>query len=193
MREEFYLARRIFGTDSTYTVRKVDKGEPILRTEEDVEAVLRLAVRHESAETTPDLRARLEQTAAELGLSRESLEAAEAQYREDLAQRSAQEARALAWKKYQLDRVKNFLSHLASYIAVNAGLIAMDWLPDGRLHWAYWPLMGWGIGILSDAASTFLPNKETRKRFEKRERRREAQRAMAYSESSSSSDPSSTR
>lgn len=171
----------------------VEHREPILRTDEDVEAVLRLAVRHDSADSTNDLRARLEATAAELGLSRESLDAAEAEYRRELAAKAEHEENALAWKKYQLDRVRNFLSHLATYVAINAGLFALDWFKDGRISWAIWPLAGWGVAILSDAASTFFPSTETRKRFERRQARRAAKRREDYGESSSSNEPSSTR
>lgn len=171
----------------------VDYREPILRTDEDVEAVLRLAVRLDSTDSTKDLRARLEATASELGLSRESLDAAEAEYRRELATKAVNEENALAWKKYQLDRVRNFLSHLASFVAINAGLFALDWVKDGRISWAIWPLAGWGLGILSDAASTFFPGNETRRKFERRQARRALKRREAYGESSSSNEPSSTR
>lgn len=190
MRWRFYLAAAFFEPPARTLTGNVEQEQSVLRTEEDVEAVLRLAVRNEGVAGTADLRARLEATAAELGLSREALDAAEAQYRRDLEAKAQEERRALAWKKHQLDRARSFFSHVASYVAVNAGLFAMDFLGDGRVSWAFWPLVGWGIGILSDAASTFFPSEETRRKFERREARRAASR---QGESSTSSEPSSTR
>jgi hypothetical protein len=38
--------------------------------------------------------------------------------------------------------------HLFLYIAVNALLIFIDWFTDKTLNWFFWPLLGWGIGLL---------------------------------------------
>lgn len=52
-------------------------------------------------------------------------------------------AAAQARVQQQLD----FYRHLATYVLVNGGLFTVDWLPDGRINWAMWPLLGWGIGV----------------------------------------------
>ncbi|WP_213959677.1 2TM domain-containing protein [Variovorax sp. dw_954] len=47
-----------------------------------------------------------------------------------------------------------FFSHAAIYTAVNAGLIALS-LAGGR-HWAVFPLLGWGIGLLAHGLSVYV-------------------------------------
>ena len=42
-----------------------------------------------------------------------------------------------------------FYRHLFIYILVNAGLFVLDYLDNGRFQWAFFPLLGWGIGLLS--------------------------------------------
>jgi hypothetical protein len=39
--------------------------------------------------------------------------------------------------------------HAFVYVLVNAGLLALDYLTDGRFDWAWWPMLGWGIGLLA--------------------------------------------
>ena len=40
-----------------------------------------------------------------------------------------------------------FLIHLSVYLVVNAALIAIDLLSSPQVHWAHYPLLGWGIGV----------------------------------------------
>jgi len=48
-----------------------------------------------------------------------------------------------------------FYIHLAAYLAVNALLIFINSnTSTGRL-WFYWPLLGWGIGLLAHALAVF--------------------------------------
>lgn len=35
------------------------------------------------------------------------------------------------------------------YLLINAGLFGLDYLDNGYLNWAYFVLLGWGVGILS--------------------------------------------
>jgi hypothetical protein len=39
--------------------------------------------------------------------------------------------------------------HGAVYLLVNAGLLTLDYLSDGRFDWAWWPMFGWGIGLVA--------------------------------------------
>jgi hypothetical protein len=67
--------------------------------------------------------------------------------------------------------LREFYGHLVTYVLVNAFLVLIDRL-DGvgedaflGLDWAYWPIFGWGIGIVVHAANTFftMRNWEERK------------------------------
>ena len=46
----------------------------------------------------------------------------------------------------------SFLVHLAVYIAVNVFLVAINLLSTPEHLWFYWPLLGWGIGLLIHGA-----------------------------------------
>lgn len=49
--------------------------------------------------------------------------------------------------------------HLLVYVVINAGLFLINWLtrPDGGGWWFYWPLLGWGIGVLIHVVATVVP------------------------------------
>lgn len=51
--------------------------------------------------------------------------------------------------------LKDFYGHLASYLMVNALLVAINLTTAPDPFWAIWPIAGWGIGILSHAVSVF--------------------------------------
>jgi len=42
-----------------------------------------------------------------------------------------------------------FFYHFSSYVIVNVILIAVNLLTTPDKLWFYWPLLGWGIGILA--------------------------------------------
>ncbi len=44
-----------------------------------------------------------------------------------------------------------FLIHLVVYIMVNLLLAVIDLATSPGQYWFYWPLLGWGIGILGHA------------------------------------------
>lgn len=48
--------------------------------------------------------------------------------------------------KKRVDDVQDFYWNLASYIIVNLFLTFLD-LRDGSYDWAYWALLGWGMGV----------------------------------------------
>jgi hypothetical protein len=49
---------------------------------------------------------------------------------------------------------RDFYSHLASYLVVNLFLVSLN-LWTGGGFWAIWPLLGWGIGLVSHAVSVY--------------------------------------
>lgn len=50
--------------------------------------------------------------------------------------------------------LKGFYIHLATYIGVMALIFFIDFLTGGG-WWFYWPLLGWGIGIIAHAFTVF--------------------------------------
>jgi hypothetical protein len=65
---------------------------------------------------------------------------------------AADERAALDRKTYRFARrragaMMGFLIHLSVYLVVNASMIAIDLLSSPQVHWAHYPLLGWGLGV----------------------------------------------
>lgn len=70
-------------------------------------------------------------------------------------------------------RRRKFFDHLRAFLVVNAALFAFDFLPDQSIGWAFWPLLGWGIGLAFDAMNRLGPEDPDRaERLDQRELRR---------------------
>jgi hypothetical protein len=144
--------------------------EEHLKSDDDIEAILRLAVRSEGA-TVEDLRARLVSTAAELGISEQALRAAEERYRLERQAELTAVQDAHDRRLYKKMRWGAFVSHLASYVVVNSFLVWID-LRDGDIGWVYWVLFGWGIGVALDLVSHLTWTQEQEREFLKWQKRR---------------------
>lgn len=46
--------------------------------------------------------------------------------------------------------------HLASYLVVNAALVAIWALTGAGYRWFVWPLLGWGVGLVFHAFAVFF-------------------------------------
>ncbi len=57
--------------------------------------------------------------------------------------------------KERVEELKSFYIHLFVYIIVNIGLFLLNVLTSRDSLWFYWPLLGWGIGVLAHAFSVF--------------------------------------
>ena len=57
--------------------------------------------------------------------------------------------------KKQVDEIKGFYFHLISYVLVNVFLIVINLLTSPEYLWFFWPLLGWGIGLVIHAFSVF--------------------------------------
>ena len=57
--------------------------------------------------------------------------------------------------KKRVKEIKEFYSHLLSYVVVNLFLMAINLLTSPEYLWFFWPLMGWGIGVAIHAMKTF--------------------------------------
>jgi transcriptional regulator with XRE-family HTH domain len=44
---------------------------------------------------------------------------------------------------------KGFLVHLFIYVTVNTALVLLDIHNSGSVTWARWPMLGWGVGLVS--------------------------------------------
>ena len=61
--------------------------------------------------------------------------------------------------KERVETLRGFYIHLTVYVLVNLGLFSINMLvtPDGL--WFFWPLMGWGLGVVFHALSVFGPGR----------------------------------
>ena len=82
--------------------------------------------------------------------------------------------------KKRVEEVQGFYWNLASYVVVNLFLTFLDLKDNGQYDWAYWALIGWGIGITFHAInvfglfnSTHWKDEMIRKELEKRKSERE--------------------
>lgn len=114
-----------------------------LKSEDEVEAILSLAIRKSSDEI--DLKSRLMETARELGISEEAVMQAAKEY-------SSKRAVTNDLAEYQEYRKRGFIQHLVPYVVVNAFLIFMA---RGDSWWIY-PCLGWGIGLAIHFGNTFF-------------------------------------
>lgn len=118
--------------------------------EQEAEEILRLATRKDTDGISRD---RLMQMAEELGISPEAVANAEntvRTQREEIAER----------REFDLAQKRSFFSHVASFVVVNAGLVAFNLIDEGHISWALWVIAAWGLGIGSRALRTFLRGSE---------------------------------
>ena len=151
------------------TLSMADISDP-LKTEEDVEEILRIAVRNTGVDGG-SLRQRLASTASELGISEEALELAEQTWRARRASElSAYEEQKLL-REYRRIRWGDFVQHLGIYFAINAFLYWIDY-QDGKLTWFVWPLMSWGIAVFIHAVSMFFHGAQEEREYQRWKKRR---------------------
>ncbi|MBE4080671.1 helix-turn-helix domain-containing protein [Vibrio parahaemolyticus] len=55
----------------------------------------------------------------------------------------------------QVRAIKGFYSHLMTYVLIIGLLFAINLLTDSSYIWAWWPAMGWGIGIINHGLNAF--------------------------------------
>ena len=51
--------------------------------------------------------------------------------------------------------IKGFYSHAIKYVVVISLLFVINFATDARYIWAWWPMLGWGIGLLSHGLNVF--------------------------------------
>lgn len=55
----------------------------------------------------------------------------------------------------QVTKIKNFYSNLVTYIFVIILLFVINYVTNPDTIWAWWPALGWGIGIVSHGLRAF--------------------------------------
>ncbi|MTJ52079.1 2TM domain-containing protein [Anabaena sp. UHCC 0253] len=116
---------------------------------EEMQQILEVAFkRQQDGEYT---REQIREIALELGVSSESLQAAE----------HAWLKKAVEVKQGQMSnnqKRKEFKSHLFIFIAVNSFLVLLNLVVSPSYFWAIFPLLGWGLGLLLHGIKTYLSN-----------------------------------
>ncbi len=55
----------------------------------------------------------------------------------------------------QVRAIKGFYSHLTTYVIVIGLLFIVNFISSSSYIWAWWPAMGWGIGIVIHGLNAF--------------------------------------
>jgi hypothetical protein len=50
--------------------------------------------------------------------------------------------------KKRVEEIKGFYGNLTAYIIINMGLLALNLVTSPSHLWFFWPLLGWGIGVV---------------------------------------------
>ena len=145
-----------------------------LSSDEDVDEILKLALRRQDG-SDQDLRGRLAVAAQELGISDEDLETAENEY-------LSNKADTREFLEYKRRRRRELREHVFSYVIVNAMLVAVNWISSGKLTWAVWPILGWGVGLAFHAWATLNSDSESFQdefeQFRRKQARRDQDRSV---------------
>lgn len=57
--------------------------------------------------------------------------------------------------KKRVEEIKGFYGNLAAYIVVNVFLMVLNLVTSPKYLWFFWPLLGWGIGVVFHGLSVF--------------------------------------
>lgn len=68
--------------------------------------------------------------------------------------KSTQETK-LTQAKEQVEKLKDFYSHLTIYLLFVPIFIAINYFGGSNFPWAIFPIVGWGLGISGHAAETY--------------------------------------
>lgn len=55
----------------------------------------------------------------------------------------------------RVEDIKGFYGNLGSYIVVNIGLMILNLVTTPEHLWFYWPMIGWGIGVVFHGMKVF--------------------------------------
>ena len=55
----------------------------------------------------------------------------------------------------RVEEIKGFYGNLIAYIVVNIGLMVLNLLTSPGYLWFFWPMLGWGIGVVFHGMKVF--------------------------------------
>ncbi|MTJ50407.1 2TM domain-containing protein [Dolichospermum sp. UHCC 0259] len=116
---------------------------------EEMQQILEVAFRQkQKGEYT---REQIIEIASELGVSLESLQAAEQKWLKNNVE----------VKKEQMSNSqqrKGFKSHLFTFLAINGFLVILNLVVSPGYFWAIYPMLGWGLGLLLHGMKVYISN-----------------------------------
>ena len=116
---------------------------------EEMQQILEVAFRRkQQGEYT---REQIIEIASELGVSSESLQAAEQEWLKNNVE----------VKKEQMSNSqqrKDFKSHLFAFLAINGFLVLLNLVVSPGYFWAIYPILGWGLGLLLHGIKVYISN-----------------------------------
>jgi hypothetical protein len=115
-------------------------------TASDVQAILGQALARQHHNEFSE--AQLAEMAQELGITPGTLEQAKLDW-------SVQHQEAELRRAFDQKQRQEFKSHLITYIIVNTFLVGINIATPDAHPWSVYPLLGWGMGVMLDAAATF--------------------------------------
>ncbi|MEB3267299.1 MAG: 2TM domain-containing protein [Leptolyngbya sp.] len=136
-------------TDNPSDASPVAEGQDSYGSEE-AQAILQIAIARDT-ETGELTRSQLLEIAADLGISPQTLAAAEQEWR----RRQAEQADREVFEQFRRQR---FQHHLIRYIVVTVFLMALNYLAADRLSWSLYIALIWGLAIALHAWNTFQPS-----------------------------------
>lgn len=78
--------------------------------------------------------------------------------------------------KERVENIRGFYIHLGIYLIVNLGIFVLNWVLMalyGAAWFFYWPLVGWGIGVLINGYVVFFGDRILGPEWEERKLREE--------------------
>lgn len=57
--------------------------------------------------------------------------------------------------KKRVEEIKGFYGNLTAYIIINIGFLVINLLTSPNQLWFYWPMIGWGIGVVIHGMKVF--------------------------------------
>jgi len=57
--------------------------------------------------------------------------------------------------KKRVQEIKGFYGNLTAYILVNIGFLVLNLLTTPNELWFYWPMLGWGVGVVIHGMRAF--------------------------------------
>ena len=57
--------------------------------------------------------------------------------------------------KKRVEEIKGFYGNLISYVLVNLGLMTLNLVTSPEYLWFFWPMFGWGLGVLFHGFKVF--------------------------------------